>query len=717
MLSRNRQNQTISTKPSQPKIMNTRSFNVKRLVRNLGSRSAVAAVFAVCFALPLTGLGAVPTPVANLKFTEPLGAFAVGNTGSLGGQAFFHEGDGTGYPQLVALVPQGPFAPAVNVRSLDMGMIEAGQGDRAVDLVTALGPSGTLGAFPNGFTLTGWINARDLNAGFGGNRILFALDSPNGLGFDLVQLANGSLQLGVNQWPDGSPAVSTAGRVTADPGLGAGNWVFFAVTYDHALEAGQVNFYFGKGDALAGLDSNRTYSGRGAVEFTGELTLGNFGIVTDGLRAELGPNGPSRVFRGLIDEVKVFESVLDLEQIQQVQVEGTVPTVPATIIRQPESQTVFPGRTARFDVVASGSAPILYQWQTNGVDVVGATESALTLTGLTRAHDGLDVRVRVSNAGAELLSEVATVTVFTVTEGSLITAGMVLRLDASALELADGAPVAQWPDLSGMGNHAVQPDEAARPTFVAEGSDFGMPVVRFTAISPFQHMRVENMGPYAPPNTIFLVWKINESTGGDQQPLDGLSDSTRVRIGYQANPSRLFAWSGGDFPNLEKAITVPFEGLLLTAAVYDTAGGLFKVDGVLEDDRPTGNIPISGFTIGRRLTEAQALRGDIAEMIVYDRRLSESEINQMEGYLLVKWLTEEGLDPAPVDGPRINTMVQQGNIVFSWEATSVFQLVVRDSLITGDWTPVTVAPTVQGNQYTVTLPIEAGVRFFRLRNP
>jgi hypothetical protein len=78
-----------------------------------------------------------------------------------------------------------------------------------------------------------------------------------------------------------------------------------------------------------------------------------------------------------------------------------------------------------------GGTPILYQWQTNGVDVAGTTESAWTLSGVTRAHDGLEVRVRISNAGTELLSEVATLTVFTVTEGSLVTAGMVLRFDAT----------------------------------------------------------------------------------------------------------------------------------------------------------------------------------------------------------------------------------------------------------------------------------------------
>jgi hypothetical protein len=219
--------------------------------------------------------------------------------------------------------------------------------------------------------------------------------------------------------------------------------------YDPELETGHVNFYFGKGDVLAALDSSRTYS-RGPIESTGELTMGNFGIIAPGERAGLGPNGPSRVFRGLIDEVKVFDSALDLADIQQIQTGGAVPNVPATITRQPESQTMFPGQRATFDVGATGSAPILYQWQTNGVDLAGATGPTLTLSGTTRAHDGLAVQVRVSNVETtDLLSEIATLTVFDITEASLVLDGMVLRLDASALELADEAPVAFVPQQSG----------------------------------------------------------------------------------------------------------------------------------------------------------------------------------------------------------------------------------------------------------------------------
>jgi hypothetical protein len=199
--------------------------------------------------------------------------------------------------------------------------------------------------------------------------------------------------------------------------------------------------------------------------------------------------------------------------------------------------------------------------------------------------------------------------------------GRVMWLDATALQLADGARVDQWPDLSGVGNHAVQADPDRRPLYVASGTPFGEPVVRFSGAAPFEHLVVQQMGPYPVPYTIFLVWKINQNTGGDQQALDGSDEGQRVRIGYQANPSRIFAWSGGGFPNLEKSMAVPFDNLILTSAVYDPSGGLFRVNGELEQENPTGDISLSGFTLGRRVTDAQQLAGDIAELLVYDRRL------------------------------------------------------------------------------------------------
>jgi hypothetical protein len=147
---------------------------------------------------------------------------------------------------------------------------------------------------------------------------VFALESPNGRGFDLVHLADGSLQLGVNQWPDGTPARSSAGRLTADPQAGPQNWVFFAVTYDPGLDAGQAKFFFGTPSVAATLDQATDYQ-RGRIEATGQVTLGNFGAVAGTVRAATGPAN-SRCFRGLMDEIKVFNRALNLQEIQYVQV-------------------------------------------------------------------------------------------------------------------------------------------------------------------------------------------------------------------------------------------------------------------------------------------------------------------------------------------------------------------------------------------------------------
>ena len=53
---------------------------------------------------------------------------------------------------------------------------------------------------------------------------------------------------------------------------------------------------------------------------------------------------------------------------------------PPLITSQPKSQSVTAGGKAVFTVAAKGTAPLVYQWQKDGVDIVGAKGTALTLT-------------------------------------------------------------------------------------------------------------------------------------------------------------------------------------------------------------------------------------------------------------------------------------------------------------------------------------------------
>jgi hypothetical protein len=248
-----------------------------------------------------------------LSFSEGAGTTAA-NLGNVGGTATLVQANA--YPTFTNNVPTGAFAPSNNNSSLDFGVIGEGESGRALDLVTSVTP--TIGPMQR-FTLTGWLNARDLQYGPGGNRILYSQQGMGSGGFDLVQEADGVLWIGINSWPDWPQPVSSARsspRVMADPEAGNANWLFFAFTYDGTIPTGNASFYFGSPTEAAALDITADYD-KGPIVSMGPLTIGNFSTIDAGARGAAGPN--SRVFRGLVDEINVFNKVLTLAEIQAVQ--------------------------------------------------------------------------------------------------------------------------------------------------------------------------------------------------------------------------------------------------------------------------------------------------------------------------------------------------------------------------------------------------------------
>lgn len=89
-----------------------------------------------------------------------------------------------------------------------------------------------------------------------------------------------------------------------------------------------------------------------------------------------------------------------------------------TITTQPANQTVIAGQTATFAVVASGTAPLSYQWQKNGTNISGATSASYMTPVTTIADSGEQFRVIVSNSAGNDPSTVAILTVNPSTGGS-----------------------------------------------------------------------------------------------------------------------------------------------------------------------------------------------------------------------------------------------------------------------------------------------------------
>ena len=87
--------------------------------------------------------------------------------------------------------------------------------------------------------------------------------------------------------------------------------------------------------------------------------------------------------------------------------------VPVAITTHPVERTVNPGASASFSVVASGTAPLSYQWRKNGVRLAGGTAATLALTNV-QAADAAIYDVVVTNVvnssvskGARLILNVA----------------------------------------------------------------------------------------------------------------------------------------------------------------------------------------------------------------------------------------------------------------------------------------------------------------------
>lgn len=86
-------------------------------------------------------------------------------------------------------------------------------------------------------------------------------------------------------------------------------------------------------------------------------------------------------------------------------------SIPPTISVQPQHRTVVVGANAEFSVSAEGTAPLSYQWRTNGVDLAGANAATYALTATSAMRGTTDYTVVVANSVGRSTSAVAVLTV------------------------------------------------------------------------------------------------------------------------------------------------------------------------------------------------------------------------------------------------------------------------------------------------------------------
>jgi immunoglobulin I-set domain protein len=85
--------------------------------------------------------------------------------------------------------------------------------------------------------------------------------------------------------------------------------------------------------------------------------------------------------------------------------------VAPAITAQPTNQSVTAGQAATFDVTATGTAPLSYQWQKNSVSISGATASSYTTPATAAGDNNAKFDVIVSNSAGSQTSAMATLAV------------------------------------------------------------------------------------------------------------------------------------------------------------------------------------------------------------------------------------------------------------------------------------------------------------------
>jgi hypothetical protein len=229
-------------------------------------------------------------------------------------------------------------------------------------------------------------------------------------------LANGSFESGTAPWTfftngSGSLAIvspGTEGASAAKVSITAPGTNVQMHQTGFALEANTK--YTLKFDAYANANRNITVSlfqnvspyanyGLNAQSFTLGTTWQNFSITftTSGFS---GTVTDTRFMFWLANEDAAGDQYY-FDNVILGKGDGT-PPVPPTITQEPTSQTVQEGQKATFSVVASGTAPLAYQWQKDLINISGATAASYMTPATVKADSGASFRCIVSNtAGAD----------------------------------------------------------------------------------------------------------------------------------------------------------------------------------------------------------------------------------------------------------------------------------------------------------------------------
>lgn len=210
-------------------------------------------------------------------------------------------------------------------------------------------------------------------------------------------------------------------------------------------------------------------------------------------------------------------------------------------------------------------------------------------------------------------------------------AGMHLWLRADAGVTASGGLVSRWLDQSGNGRHASM-NLVSRQPALASGALNGRPVIRFNGA---QSMYLDI---YAQPTTftVFVVGKNSMPSESYSMILGPGSTSPNNQLRWENGSQVLFVGLGNNMPIITSSIGNTRAYHALSARYNGSVMNVYRDGNTVSSHSFTTTGPWTLASVGSWLS-SYYMQGDLAEVILYDRALSETERASVNEYLRSKY--------------------------------------------------------------------------------
>jgi len=213
----------------------------------------------------------------------------------------------------------------------------------------------------------------------------------------------------------------------------------------------------------------------------------------------------------------------------------------------------------------------------------------------------------------------------------LAVSGCILWLDPMVGVSTSSGKVTSWKNLGTAGSalDVAQSVSAKQPQLIANATPAGGPALRFTQSD--QTGLVSPAHFVAQPSTVVAVVKRSDTDAGSsyQSVTDGLDLNTR-RLHFAPGGALIYSTPSGF------TATTATNVWHVYTAVFDGQSSSLRVDTAAAKAGSVGTGAATGISIGDcpdSVSCTQDLEGDLADVLLYDRALSDNEAVQVASYL------------------------------------------------------------------------------------